>query len=37
MDPVESNMLYLPYGNDYDGFSVLKSTDGGGGGACQQE
>jgi hypothetical protein len=29
MDPVDSNTLYLPYGDDYDGFTIFKSTDGG--------
>jgi photosystem II stability/assembly factor-like uncharacterized protein len=29
IDPVDSNTLYLPYGDDYNGFTIFKSTDGG--------
>ena len=29
IDPVDSNTLYLPYGDDYDGFTVFKTNDGG--------
>jgi photosystem II stability/assembly factor-like uncharacterized protein len=27
MDPIDSKTLYLPYGDDYDGFTILKTTD----------
>jgi len=29
IDPIDPNTLYLPYGDDYDGFTILKTTDGG--------
>jgi photosystem II stability/assembly factor-like uncharacterized protein len=29
MDPIDPATLYLPYGDDYDGFTILKTTDGG--------
>jgi hypothetical protein len=29
MDPIDPNTLYLPFGDDYDGFTVIKTTDGG--------
>ena len=29
MDPIDPNTLYLPYGDDWYGFTILKSTDGG--------
>jgi photosystem II stability/assembly factor-like uncharacterized protein len=29
IDPIDSNTLYLPYGDDYNGFTVFKTTDGG--------
>jgi photosystem II stability/assembly factor-like uncharacterized protein len=29
MDPTEPNTLYLQYGDDYDGYQLRKSTDGG--------
>jgi hypothetical protein len=29
MDPIDSNTLYLPYGDDYNGFTIFKTTDGG--------
>ena len=29
MDSIDSKTLYLPYGDDYDGFTILKTTDGG--------
>jgi photosystem II stability/assembly factor-like uncharacterized protein len=31
MDPIDANTLYLPYGDDWYGFTVLKSADGGAG------
>jgi photosystem II stability/assembly factor-like uncharacterized protein len=29
MDPVDPNTLYVVHGNDYDGFGIFKTTDGG--------
>jgi photosystem II stability/assembly factor-like uncharacterized protein len=29
MDPADPNTLYVVYGNDYDGFTIFKTTDGG--------
>jgi photosystem II stability/assembly factor-like uncharacterized protein len=29
MDPIDPNTLYLPYGDNWDGFTIIKSTDGG--------
>ena len=29
MDPIDPNTLYLPFGDDWNGFTVIKTTDGG--------
>ena len=30
MDPIDSHTLYLPFGDDFNGFTILKTTDSGG-------